>query len=118
MQNKKLNLSVSDEQILSAFKRYPFNNNRGLKPLSGRVEKINNKHYFRIYSEDEKISTVELIVSKETGKVFIGKTICTSTACSSNDACVPNGLYCENATSAKAQIKESLKCDCSRTTSS
>lgn len=80
-----------------------------LKPKDFKIIDQNNKKYLRIYSNDDYVSTVELIL--ENGSYKIAKTVCTSKVCASGGGCIPNGDYC----TACEYAKGTPSTDCTRT---
>lgn len=108
----KIKFLFSDNAILTSAKTFSEEYKLGFEPQSVAVEIINNKPYLRIYSKDDYVSTVELLLDNKSSTYTTGETVCTTNACSSGGGCVPNGQYC----TACAVGPGNLPGDCLRTT--
>ncbi|WP_299216107.1 hypothetical protein [uncultured Dokdonia sp.] len=112
--DNNVTLDYSNSDILSTFAIFSIKNKLDLQPQSMEVIDVDSQKYLRIYSKDEKVSTIALI-KDENGHYRTGETICTSSQCSSSGGCLPNGQYC---TKCIPNPNSPLKGDCTRTTSS
>jgi len=118
IEDNKISLDISDENLLESFRIHA--KRRNIDPENFKVVKIDLKWYLRFYNKDESVTTIALIKSKnpESGRIYLGNTECTSSACSSGGGCVPDGLYCTECNPPSTHDDSGIKGDCSRTTSS
>lgn len=105
----KVKLQVSDERIMSIFRKFVSMYQVELKPRSFEVLKIGENNYLRFYSDNDQVSTIALL-KDENNEFQTGSTICVSKASDTGDGCLPDGLYCT-----KSKVSES-KDDCKRIT--
>ncbi len=91
--NGKIDLNVSDDNIMKTFKKFAFDSRLELEPESFELIKVDNQSYLRFYSKDHKASTIALIKGDD-NQYRTGDTVCTSSACSACCGCLPNGSYC------------------------
>jgi hypothetical protein len=104
---------VSKKQILMFAEETLKDTKLNLKPFDYKIIDENNKKYLRIYSNDNYVSTIELVVT-DSNVLRTGKTVCTSTACASSGGCIPDGSYCTPCIDPRTQGQPG---DCVRTTS-
>lgn len=93
LEGKKMNIMVSKKQLLDYAEETLKDTKLNLRPYDYKIIEENNTKYLRIYSNNNYVSTVELLVS-EGGVLKTAKTVCTSTSCASGGGCLPNGDYC------------------------
>jgi len=109
----EIKLGIPDHDVIQSFNNYSKKLNLGLQAVSTQIETINGKHYIRFINKDKSISTVALLSvsdnASDNNKLVIGKTICTTSACTNCCGCVPEDNYCSAC--------EDSSSDCKRTTS-
>lgn len=101
---------VAENTILKAVREYSMKFDLNIEPQSIKVIDLDDKKYLRIYSKDDYVSTVALVLDN-LNNYRVDKTVCTSIACASGGGCIPNGSYCT-----ECYGSNGLKGDCKRTT--
>ena len=104
---------VSKNQILMFAEEAIKDTNLNLKPFHYKIIDENSKKYLSVYSNDNYVSTIELVVT-DSNILRTGKTVCTSTVCASSGGCIPDGSYCKPCVDHRIQGQTG---DCVRTTS-
>jgi len=112
VKGEKMDVMVSKKQILELAEVTLKDTKLNLKPYDYKIIEENKTKYLRVYSNDNYVSTVELIVTDE-GVLKTAQTVCTSTACASGGGCIPNGSYCTPCVDPRTQGQAG---DCVRTT--
>lgn len=120
MENGKLVFNKSKKSILKSFQNLPGIAELKLTPERLEVVEIDGKSYLRIYSNNNYVSTTEIIMGDPNSKFHpiaeIGGTTCTSTDCASGGGCIPEGDYCTKCTTYNFMGVPSTG-DCTRSTS-
>lgn len=114
--NGVVELNYGNDKILDVFQKFSNKTKLGLQAESLSVETFNDKNYLRIYSKQNKVSTVALI-KDENGQYRTGDTICTSSDCASGGGCLPEGSYCTKCYPEGTQSRGPITGDCTRTSS-
>jgi hypothetical protein len=107
--------TATEASILKAFDvLLNTHNDKPLIPESVKVETIDSQKYLRIYSKNNFVSTIRLILDSDNNYVT-QNTVCTFAAYASGGGCIPDsdGVYC---TPCKIGVNGNLSGDCSRTT--
>lgn len=112
LKSDEVKILASKSDILSLAKEDLKDTGLNLEPYDYKIENINDVKYIRVYSNDNYVSTAELILN-ENGVYKVGKTVCTSKACASGGGCIPSGNYCTGCTPPSAP---GVSGDCVRTT--
>ena len=108
--NGQFEFTVAENTILKAVKEYSNTFDLDIEPQSIKIIDIDAKKYLRIYSKNNYVSTVALVLDNQ-NNYRVDKTVCTSKACASGGGCIPNGSYCT-----ECYGSNGLKGDCKRTT--
>lgn len=99
-ENNQFVFTISEQSILEAAKKIEAIEGAGATPVDLKVEIINQKPYLRIYTDNNSVSTFDLIqehngnARKPLPHFSIGTVACTSYYCYSGDGCVPDYPYC------------------------
>lgn len=112
-ENGKLKLFFNEEQLLQVAREFILLNDLDIEPEYVNILEIDQKKYLRIYSKNDFVSTVELLLNTSTSTYWTGNTVCTSSQCASEGGCLPNGDYC---TECRTGVDGNLKGDCKRST--
>ncbi|WP_290859304.1 hypothetical protein [Flavobacterium sp.] len=111
LKNKEVQVVVTKDDILKFAKEALKDTKLDLKPFDYKIIEEKGVKYLRIYSQNNYVSTVELLEDKN-NSLKVANTVCTSTACASGGGCIPNGSYCT-----ACEYSNGLPGDCTRTTS-
>lgn len=111
VENGEFKITVPDEEIMRAAKKFSDKFKLELNPISVKVIEIDQKKYIRVFSPDNYVTTIEII--SDGSSLKLGETLCSSTVCASGGGCVPDGQYCTKCLYANGANSG----DCSRTTS-
>ncbi|MEO0468643.1 MAG: hypothetical protein AAF206_03410 [Bacteroidota bacterium] len=113
----KLKLSIEQGAILAAAQEIDVVQTLQLVPHDAKIEEIDGKHYLRIYSSEDYVSTIELIADPSNPLSFVAaEVVCSSSDCASGGGCIPDGQYCTKCITGQDWWGNDIIGDCHRTT--
>ncbi|MEO0468642.1 MAG: hypothetical protein AAF206_03405 [Bacteroidota bacterium] len=117
MVDGKLKLTIEQGAILAAAQEIDVVQRLQLIPQEAKITEIDGKHYLRIFSSEDYISTMELIADPASPLGFVAAdVICSSSDCASGGGCIPDGQYCTKCVVGQDWWGNDKYGDCDRTT--